>query len=127
MNPRASGLGLIFHSGNRDKFSRITGSLSLVLLTLAENVFKHGLKSTAAVNRLDISIKITNDKLEFFMENSKSETLGNSDNRQRPGIGLQNIVRRLTLHFQDDFIFATQDLPRTYRVNLIIPLGDQTR
>jgi two-component system LytT family sensor kinase len=99
---------------------------SLVLLTLAENAFKHGLKSTVATNKLNIQININEDKLEFYMENSKSENLGYNDDRQRSGIGLENIVRRLTLHFKDDFSFETQDASDTYRVNLIIPLADQT-
>lgn len=97
---------------------------ALLLLTLGENAFKHGLKNVRATNILNITINISNDQLEFNIENTKTE---NTDNKPNPnsGIGLQNIIQRLTLHFKDDFTFFIENLPDLYRVHLVIPIGDK--
>ncbi|MCE7044467.1 sensor histidine kinase [Dyadobacter sp. CY312] len=95
---------------------------SLLLMTLAENAFKHGIKNDSYPSRLDVKIQIENDKLDFFIENSKSHQ-EESPKIKPSGIGLQNILRRLQLHFNKDFVFHINETANVYSVNVVIPIA----
>jgi two-component system LytT family sensor kinase len=95
---------------------------SLILMTLAENAFKHGARSERAPSILNVRIAIKANKLDFFMENSKTGSQGTKHNKPS-GIGLKNVIRRLELHFNDNFSFKTQETEQMFSVNMTIPIS----
>lgn len=74
--------------------------LPLILLTLVENVFKHGELYNPEKQAI-ISIEIKEGNLLVLTRNFSRQIVLTSHN----GIGLQNITKRLSLAFGNDFIF----------------------
>ena len=68
-------------------------------------------------------MKIENNSVDFFIENSKPESPP-KQNHSRPsgGIGLVNIHRRLNLLYPDRYDLKINDTPKTYSVNLKLKL-----
>lgn len=86
-----------------------------VLITLAENAFKHGdLKS--ATYPITIRIKVENKGLYFFCSNKKRP--GSKD--KTTGIGLQNIRKRLDIMYGNNFTYLVKDDPDFYTAELKI-------
>lgn len=94
---------------------------ALILMTLAENAFKHGARSDREPSILNVSIAVRRNKLDFFMENSKAATQKLGSNRPS-GMGLKNITKRLQLHFNEDFTFKIHESQQMFSVNLTIPV-----
>lgn len=89
--------------------------IPFVLITIAENAFKHGdLKST----EYPINIKLTVDhnSLQFYCRNKKKG--GSKD--PSTGIGLDNIKKRLDLAYRDQYKLDIKDEHELYTTQLII-------
>ena len=90
-----------------------------VLLPFVENAFKHGLHDNLDHARIQLSMAIKNNQLDFKIENTKptiqvkKATVG--------GIGLVNIKRRLALLYPTHSL-NIQDDPKKYEVNLSLSL-----
>jgi len=71
--------------------------VSFLLQPLVENAVKHGRRDS----RLDlgVDIRVAGDALRIEIENTGSLDGGTSSRRRRPGIGLENVRRRLALHY----------------------------
>lgn len=70
--------------------------MPLLLISFLENAFKHGV-SADALKPIRILINVTNGRLHFKVENTKSR----SNKDQTKGIGLVNLKRRLQLGYPD--------------------------
>jgi two-component system LytT family sensor kinase len=70
---------------------------SFLLQPLVENAVKHGRRD----NRLDVGIDIraAGDALHIEIENTGTLGGATTSRRRRPGIGLENVRRRLALHY----------------------------
>lgn len=68
---------------------------SLLFVAFVENAFKHGVLNDQA-NPVTISLKVSNDRLEFTVRNKKN----NSRKDKTAGIGLANVKRRLELLYR---------------------------
>jgi len=67
---------------------------TLLLIAFVENAFKHGVLTDAA-NPVKINLQATDEKLDFRVHNKK-----NRDQKDKtPGIGLNNVRRRLELMY----------------------------
>jgi LytS/YehU family sensor histidine kinase len=77
---------------------------SFLLQPLVENAVKHGRRD----NRLEIGIAIraAGDALHIEIENTGALDGGAATRRRLPGIGLQNVRRRLSLHYPGRHRFA---------------------
>lgn len=93
--------------------------IPLILLTLVENVFKHGyLKSPESPAR----ISIWKDRTMFYVETRNK--VGNQRYVQASHTGMLNTAKRLQNAYGDEVVFqygAEED--SSYRVKLIIPLA----
>lgn len=93
----------------------------VVILSLVENSFKHGLHEVNSVASLQISIQLVDQHwLEIEVTNTAPERLDESG--AKTGIGLTNIKRRLELIF-DDYVFETSHENNMYKVLLKIPVN----
>ncbi len=70
----------------------------LLFIVLVENAFKHGVEPAEDDCFLHLTLRSTPNGLTFHCQNSLPPPLENSP---APGIGLDNLRRRLTLHFPE--------------------------
>ncbi|OJV52492.1 MAG: hypothetical protein BGO31_07530 [Bacteroidetes bacterium 43-16] len=88
-----------------------------IILTLAENLFKHGLMNDpehpaelkVAVESNTLSIKLTNRK---YTDNKMSEG----------GIGMQNLKSRLNYFYPNNYTLDIRETNENFELNLIVPL-----
>lgn len=91
----------------------------LVLNTFLENAFKHGLNNHTTDGFINISIKVGGGKLFFVVENSKPV---NPDRKEKSGIGLPNVERRLDLSYPEKYNLEVNETETAYKVNLTMTL-----
>ena len=78
---------------------------SFLLQPLVENAVKHGRREDGLELRVDI--RLSGDTLHIDVENTGPlDTTRRTTRRQRPGIGLENVRRRLALHYPDRHAFS---------------------
>lgn len=93
----------------------------MLLMTLVENVFKHGdLQDIAYAATVTCKINDTNKTIQFVTINKKNKSQNVSD----PGVGLANIKQRLQLLYKDNYTLIVIDEPVLYTVKLIMPYFD---
>lgn len=78
---------------------------NLLLQPLVENAFEHGDRSAV----LDILIKVATDGDALTIEIANSGRLAPSGGRGHHGIGLENVRRRLDVHYPGRHSFALQE------------------
>jgi two-component system, LytTR family, sensor kinase len=80
---------------------------SFLLQPLVENAVKHGRRD----NGLDISvdIRLSGQALHIVIANTGSLEAAAKPRRRRPGIGLENVRRRLALHYPDRHRFSLRE------------------
>ena len=87
----------------------------LLLIVFVENAFKHGVSYNHA-SFIHIRIGYRDDAVTAVISNSRHE-------KSRPGIGLENVKKRLALIYQDNYTLSIDDSdPAVYTVKLIIPI-----
>jgi two-component system LytT family sensor kinase len=93
----------------------------MLLIPFVENAFKHG---TANVDdpAIEVIVGIDNsrDRLELKVMNNVSRQKKRSESDS--GIGLANVLRRLTLMYPDKHTISVQEKDDFYTVNLVINL-----
>lgn len=89
--------------------------LPLVLLSFAENAFKHG-NLADANDPLFIHLSTTADTLVFIIQNKK----GQSDRVHSTRVGSQNVQRRLALAYADKHQLRITEDQHHYRCELVI-------
>jgi two-component system, LytTR family, sensor kinase len=90
----------------------------LLLLPLVENAFKHGINQQIKGAFVDIVLEIEKNKIRFSVENNFVE---NSDT-QNHGIGLENLKKRLELHYKGNYALNTSRWQKLHRAMLEINL-----
>lgn len=101
----------------------------LMFTPFLENSFKHGLNNNISSGFVNIQMNITDHKVHFFIENSKSDappTLPGGNTGRSGGIGLTNLNRRLNLLYPDKYSLRIDDKPGAYAVNLELDLEENT-
>lgn len=93
--------------------------IPLILLTLTENIFKHGyLKNRDDPAQLSISISPENE-LRYYSYNLKKHQ---PSNRRLRSFGLQNVITRLDHSYPGRYRLDIQNEPDYYALTLIINL-----
>lgn len=77
---------------------------SFLLQPLVENAVKHGRREGGLDLRIDI--RLSGDALHVAVQNSGTLDTTRPARRRRPGIGLENVRRRLALHYPDRHAFS---------------------
>ena len=88
----------------------------LVLMTLVENVFKHGVSNHEA-SVIKITIEATADKLSFYSQN---RDFSHRSDQERAGIGLANVRKRLSHLYPARYELRTDAEGGFFEVNLEI-------
>ncbi len=91
----------------------------LFFIVLVENAFKHGIEPAEGDCFLHIRLKTTRTELTFKCENSFEQ-----DNPDQPGIGLENLRRRLALRYPGNHILRQEKAENVYKVELKIGLDE---
>jgi LytS/YehU family sensor histidine kinase len=70
----------------------------LLLISLVENAFKHGISETRGSAFVDIHLSVNKRQLEFTVKNSSD---GSRERNVKENIGLSNIRRQLELLYKE--------------------------
>ena len=89
----------------------------LIFIVFVENAFKHGV-SYSTSSYINIDIKCEDGYVIGRFENSINEKSRNS----KPGIGLDNVRKRLDLIYDKDYELTITDMGNSYCVTLKIPM-----
>lgn len=95
----------------------------LMFIPFIENSFKHGLTNQIAKGFVNIKLLVDGQKIDFYIENSKSDALPHQTHRRSGGIGLVNVRRRLDILYPNKYELTISDNPKSYGVNLQIDLN----
>ena len=96
----------------------------LMFIPFLENSFKHGLNNHLTKGFVNIKMNIDNNKVDFFIENSKPDAPPIQSHRRSGGIGLVNVKRRLDLLYPNQYTLKIDDTPKSYAVTLQIDLDN---
>ncbi len=90
----------------------------LLFIILVENAFKHGIEPAVEDCFLQIELIERGGEITFICHNSREER--EKDDRQKPGIGLENMTRRLELLYPDLHELSIRETAVDYRVELTL-------
>lgn len=90
----------------------------LLLVTIIENAFKHGV-SYRRSSFVYITVDVGDGRLSCLVANRVPPSFTPHD----PGVGMENMRKRLSLLYENNYTLDTQQSDEEYRVTLIIPLG----
>ena len=91
----------------------------LMLVTMVENAFKHGIRNDGKANWIKIKLEGSDNALDFTVSN----TIADVDSTRLPsGFGLENLKRRLQLSYPDAHRLQIDQENNVYRVQLKIKL-----
>jgi LytS/YehU family sensor histidine kinase len=107
---------------------KITGNtegaqiVPLILITFLENAFKHGVSNNAKDAWINITLEVSENACIYRVENSR---LSQKDEKtkEKSGIGLQNVQRRLDLSYPNQYTLNVEDTDRHYLVHLNLNLS----
>jgi sensor histidine kinase YesM len=88
----------------------------MMLIPFVENAFKHGSLIDGYL-RIEINVSVEGTKLDFFIRNS---VLKHEINQDNGGIGLENIRKRLELHYPENHDLKIKKEGDWYSVHLCI-------
>jgi len=97
---------------------------TLLLITLVENAFKHGVHSTIAHSYVTINAAISADTLHFSVVNSRPPQATSKENQRKStgGLGLANLQKRIQLYYKRNYTFETTANEKEFNVMIKLPL-----
>lgn len=90
----------------------------MLLIPFVENSFKHGAILDGLL-KVEIEVNVSNDQLNFNMSNSIQKT-----DDSTPGIGLENIRKRLEMLYKDNYELSIEKLENRFTVSLKVQLKE---
>lgn len=92
----------------------------MLLMTFAENVFKHGIDKSSGDNRVSLSLTESNGRLIYNVSNTmpQQEIPG-----LKSGLGIANLKKRLTILYGNNFELHTSNNGEVFTAALNIPLA----
>ena len=89
----------------------------LIFIVFIENAFKHGV-SYNSDSYINVDIAVDGECVVGRFENSVNE----NSHKQRPGIGLENVRKRLDLIYGSNYLLSIEEDEKKYSVTLKIPV-----
>ncbi|MBN1272843.1 MAG: histidine kinase [Candidatus Aminicenantes bacterium] len=93
----------------------------MLLIPFVDNSFKHGLSSSIEDGYIHVEITMEKKHLYFRIENSKPQN-EISKSKERPGVGLENVKRRILLLYPHKHELNISDSPNNFCVELKLTL-----
>ncbi len=94
----------------------------MLLIPLVENAFKHGI-SFRKNSYIEIALEVKNTDLHFTVKNSKSIKNETDPEKDKSGIGLQNVKQRLKLLYPEKHQLKIEQTALEFIVNLNLELN----
>ncbi|MCF8357863.1 MAG: histidine kinase [Prolixibacteraceae bacterium] len=88
----------------------------MLLIPFVENAFKHG-NIVKGFLSIEVEIHVSENRLEFSIQNS---IVPGNGTEKRSGIGLENIKKRLELHYREQYQLVNETRDNRYCVKLTI-------
>jgi len=114
-------LELIFKKDVMEKNIQIA---PLILLSIVENAFKHGVSSSLEKPIVNILLHASNDLLNFKVFNTKSTTSQEDLTEYTKGIGSSNIKKQLKLLYPNNHKIEVKEEDISYEVQLQININN---
>jgi hypothetical protein len=96
--------------------------IPLLLIHFVENCFKHGLKGEAGKVFAHMTLKYAPDQIFFTAVNNQKKRMG-SATADNPGTGLENVKRRLQLHYPGKHELEIKSRETSFEIALKIHLS----
>lgn len=97
----------------------------LILFSIVENSFKHGISDQKGVNEIDLFIKIDKNKVILDITNPISKNSNNDSLGAKEGIGLENTISQLQIIYGSKYSLENRISDNKYNCILGIPIRDQ--
>ncbi len=94
----------------------------MLLIPFVENAFKHGI-SLREPSYIKVTLEIKDSTLYFDVSNSKHIKQDNDPEKDKNGIGLENVKQRLHLFYPNKHELVIHDTPKEFFVHLTIQLA----
>jgi two-component system, LytTR family, sensor kinase len=94
----------------------------LLLLSLVENAFKHGVSGETENAEIRIDLKLEDGSFRFEVFNTKSADKKRDEKGYTKGIGVANVRKQLELVYPDEYSLDVEEKERSYRVVLKLEL-----
>lgn len=94
----------------------------LILFSIVENSFKHGISDQKGLSEIDISISVKNEKVRLEITNPVAKNIEEDTLGARKGIGLKNTRRQLDIIYNSKYILENTIKNNTYFCFLEIPI-----
>lgn len=91
----------------------------LLLLTVVENAFKHGVSQEINKASISITLKATEEHINFQVENTKPKLINKANNHQnRESLGLVNIKTQLDILYPEAHMLVINDNENNFYLTL---------
>lgn len=94
----------------------------MLLIPFVENAFKHGI-SFREPSHIKVTLEIKDNTLYFDVYNSKHPKTGSDPEKDKSGIGLENVKQRLKLSYPGTHDLIIRDTTKEFFVHLTIQLS----
>lgn len=110
-----------FRKENLHKALEIT---PLLLLSIVENAFKHGVSGSITKPEVRISLEQLDNQIEYMVWNTKTTNINNNKtDNYKEGIGLVNIKRQLDLIYPKKHELVTEETDTFFNLKLTLKLA----
>lgn len=114
-------LKLSFNKKVSDANARIA---PLILLSIVENAFKHGVSGEVDNPEIKIDLELIEDSFTFKVFNTKSEVKQQDDTDYTKGIGVSNVKKQLDLVYPNQYTLDVAEKEKSYQVLLKLNLKE---
>lgn len=94
---------------------------SLLFVSFVENAFKHGVAYNGKSN-IEIELKVDDNRICFYCSNGCVAGGNKSEDKSYSGIGIENVRKRLSLMYGEDYSLEIKKDKKIFCVTLKIPV-----
>lgn len=95
----------------------------LILLSIVENAFKHGVSGETNDAEVKIDLELVGDSFTFEVFNTKTEIEQRDETDYKKGIGFSNVKKQLDLVYPNQYILDVVEKAKSYNVVLKLDLN----